>query len=96
MFYSFFATCKKYDINPEKCLVYVINHIQDSKMSELKNLLPQFFDKICSSELCLRVNNFLFVGKMGGGDALLRYQDVHFFLLFHILWALKLIARKGT
>ena len=45
MFYGFFATCKKYDINPEKWLVYVINHIQDSKMSELKNLLPQFFDK---------------------------------------------------
>jgi transposase len=45
MFYSFFATCKKHDINPEKWLVYVINHIQDTKMSELKNLLPQFFDK---------------------------------------------------
>ncbi len=37
--------CKKHDINPEKWLVYVINHIQDTKMSELKNLLPQFFDK---------------------------------------------------
>lgn len=45
MYYGFFATCKVHGINPEKWLTYVINHIQDTKTSELKNLLPQFFDK---------------------------------------------------
>ena len=45
MYYSFFATCKKHDLNPKKWLVYVIEHINDYKISELHNLLPQFFDK---------------------------------------------------
>ncbi|MDA3883291.1 MAG: IS66 family transposase [Bacteroidales bacterium] len=45
MFYSFFGTCKKHDINPEKWLAYVIENINDTKISQLKNLLPQFIDK---------------------------------------------------
>jgi len=45
MYYSFFATCKKHDIHPQKWLAYVIRNINDTKKSELKNLLPQFIDK---------------------------------------------------
>ncbi len=45
MFYSFFATCHKNDIDPQKWLTYVINNINDTKTSQLKHLLPQFFDK---------------------------------------------------
>jgi transposase len=44
MFYSFFATCKKNEIDPQQWLRYVINNINDTNTSELKNLLPQFFD----------------------------------------------------
>lgn len=44
MFYSFFGTCKKNNIDPQKWLTYVINNINETKTSELKNLLPQFFD----------------------------------------------------
>ncbi|MCK5538886.1 MAG: IS66 family transposase [Bacteroidales bacterium] len=45
MFYSFFATCNKNDIDPQKWLTYVIKNINDTKTSQLKYLLPQFFDK---------------------------------------------------
>jgi hypothetical protein len=45
MFYSFFGTCKKNDIDPQKWLTYVINNINDTKASQLKGLLPQFIDK---------------------------------------------------
>ncbi len=45
MFYSFFATCSKNDINPQKWLTYVIQNINDTKTSQLKYLLPQFIDK---------------------------------------------------
>jgi transposase len=45
MFYSFFATCKNYDIDPQKWLTYVIQNINDTKNSEVKYLLPQFIDK---------------------------------------------------
>jgi transposase len=45
MFYSFFATCTKNDIDPQKWLTYVIQNINDTEESELKNLLPQFIDK---------------------------------------------------
>jgi transposase len=45
MFYSFFGTCKKNDIDPQKWLTYVINNINDTKASQLKELLPQFIDK---------------------------------------------------
>jgi hypothetical protein len=45
IFYSFFGTCKKHDINPQKWLEYVIRNINDTKKSQLKYLLPQFIDK---------------------------------------------------
>jgi len=45
MFYSFFGTCKKMDIDPQKWLTYVINNINDTKASQLKELLPQFINK---------------------------------------------------
>ena len=45
MFYSFFATCTKNDIDPQKWLTHVIQNINDTETSELKNLLPQFIDK---------------------------------------------------
>jgi transposase len=45
MFYSFFVTCTKNDIDPQKWLTYVIQNINDTKNSQLKNLLPQFIDK---------------------------------------------------
>jgi len=45
MFYSFFATCTKNDIDPQRLLTHVIQNINDTEESELKNLLPQFIDK---------------------------------------------------
>jgi len=45
IFYSFFGTCKKNEIDPQKWLTYVINNINDTKPSQLKELLPQFIDK---------------------------------------------------
>lgn len=45
MFYSFFGTCKKHNIDPQKWLKYVIEHINDTKTSQLKYLLPQFIEK---------------------------------------------------
>jgi transposase len=45
MFYSFFATCAKNDIDPQKWLAYVIENINDTKTSKVKYLLPQFIDK---------------------------------------------------
>lgn len=45
MFYGFFGTCVKNDIDPQKWLTYAINNINSTEESELKNLLPQFIDK---------------------------------------------------
>jgi transposase/uncharacterized coiled-coil protein SlyX len=45
MFYSFFATCTKTGIDPQKWLTYVIKNINDTKTSKVKDLLPQFIDK---------------------------------------------------
>jgi len=45
MWYSFFATCQKNDIDPQKWLTYVIKNINGTKNSEAKYLLPQFIDK---------------------------------------------------
>jgi len=45
MFYSFFGTCIKNDIDPQKWLTYVINNINNTEVPLLKNLLPQFIDK---------------------------------------------------
>ena len=45
MFYSFFGTCKTMNIDPQRWLTYVINNINDTKTTQLKELLPQFIDK---------------------------------------------------
>lgn len=45
MFYSFIGTCQKNQIDPQKWLAYAINNINDTKTSQLKNLLPQFIEK---------------------------------------------------
>jgi len=45
MFYSFFASCTKNNVDPQKWLNYVIQNINENKASQLKNLLPQFIDK---------------------------------------------------
>ncbi len=45
MFYSFFGTCKKHEVNPSDWLKYVLDNIADTKMSKLENLLPQNFKK---------------------------------------------------
>ncbi len=45
MFYSFFRTCKRNKIDPQKWLTYAINNINDTKASQIKELLPQFIDK---------------------------------------------------
>lgn len=45
MFYSFFVTCTKNNIDPQKWLTHVIKNINDTKNPQLKYLLPQFIDK---------------------------------------------------
>ena len=40
MMYSFFASCKVNDVNPLEWLTDILNRIQDTKISELSNLLP--------------------------------------------------------
>ncbi|HEY4628928.1 MAG TPA: transposase, partial [Flavobacterium sp.] len=45
MYYSFFATCKKNNINPSQWLHHVLNNINDTKSSELHYLLPQYFNQ---------------------------------------------------
>jgi transposase len=45
MFYSFFATCDKNNIDPQEWLTFVIKNINNTKISKLKDLLPQFIDK---------------------------------------------------
>ena len=44
--YSFFATCKKHNINPHQWLHHVLQVIQDYKVPKLSELLPQNFTKI--------------------------------------------------
>lgn len=45
MFYSFFTTCTKNGIDPQKWLTYIITNINDTKTSQIQSLLPQFIDK---------------------------------------------------
>jgi transposase len=45
MYYSFFATCKKSGINPAKWFNYALENINDTKSSELYNLLPQYINR---------------------------------------------------
>lgn len=43
MYYSFFASCKAHNINPETWLSFVLGHITDAKPSQYVNLLPANF-----------------------------------------------------
>lgn len=45
MFYSFFGTCKKHDIEPQSWLKYVMDNIQYTPAKNFKDLLPQFIGK---------------------------------------------------
>lgn len=45
MFYSFFGTCKKLDIDPQKWLKYAMENIHITPAENFKELLPQFIDK---------------------------------------------------
>ena len=40
MMYSFFATCKTNDINPQQWFIHVLDHIKETKLSNLNKLLP--------------------------------------------------------
>lgn len=43
--YSFFAICKKHEVNPYKWLKYVFENIMDTKVTELQKLYPQNFNE---------------------------------------------------
>lgn len=45
MYYSFFGTCKKHNVNPQKWLVYVLKNINNIKNIDLHKLLPHLIDK---------------------------------------------------
>jgi transposase len=45
MFYSFFGTCKKLDIDAQKWLKYVMENIHTTPAGNFKELLPQYIDK---------------------------------------------------
>lgn len=45
MFYSFFGTCQKQNIDPQKWLKYVMENIHTTQSKNFKELLPQFIDK---------------------------------------------------
>jgi len=49
MYYSFFATCKKHEINTSKWLSYVLRNINETKSNQIWRLLPQHIDKILLS-----------------------------------------------
>ena len=55
IYYSFFATCKLNEINPYDWFAYVIENINETKTSQLENLLPQNIDKSLLVETKLTV-----------------------------------------
>ncbi|MDT8394411.1 MAG: transposase domain-containing protein [Bacteroidales bacterium] len=46
MFYSFFGTCKRHDINPYEWLKDVLESIPQHKANKLDELLPQNWQKL--------------------------------------------------
>jgi hypothetical protein len=46
MIYSFFAICKKHEVNPYKWLKYTLENIMSINHKRLKDLYPQNFAKI--------------------------------------------------
>lgn len=47
IFYTFLEMCKKYEVNPEKWLNYVLDHILDANIQKLDQLLPQNAPQFC-------------------------------------------------
>lgn len=45
MYYSFFGTCKKHNVNPQKWLVYVLKNMNNTKSIDLHKLLPHLIDQ---------------------------------------------------
>ena len=41
MMYSFFATCKANEVNPQHWLTYVLDNIKETKLTKLRSLFPQ-------------------------------------------------------
>ena len=52
MIYSFFATCKKNQVNPFEWLKYTLENIMDINHKELSTLLPQNYKTLQESTLC--------------------------------------------
>ena len=48
--YSFFAMCKKEDVNPYEWLNYAFEKLSETKMTELHLLLPKHFKTICCAD----------------------------------------------
>jgi transposase len=44
MMYSFFASCKLNDVNPREWLTYVLENVNDTKITEIHKLLPNNFN----------------------------------------------------
>jgi hypothetical protein len=47
IFYTFLEMCKKHEVNPEKWLNYVLDHILDVSIKKLDQLLPQNAPQSC-------------------------------------------------
>ncbi|MEX2633602.1 MAG: transposase, partial [Balneolales bacterium] len=43
MIYSFFAICKKHEVNPQVWLKYVLENIMATKYNDIRKLYPQNF-----------------------------------------------------
>ena len=41
MIYSFFAMCKKEEVNPQQWLKYVFDHIMDTNIQKIQELIPK-------------------------------------------------------
>lgn len=50
MIYSFFATCKKHEVNPYQWLKYVLQNIMTINHKKIKDLYPQNFKKLSELE----------------------------------------------
>lgn len=46
MLYSLFATCKLHNVNPIQWLTYVFENINDHKIKDIEQLLPQNYDEL--------------------------------------------------
>ena len=44
MMYSFFASCKLNDVNPREWLTYVLENVNDTKITDIHTLLPNNFN----------------------------------------------------